>query len=36
MSRFGNRAIAASAGTGKTWALAHRYLALMTAAQKLL
>ena len=33
MSRFGNRAIAASAGTGKTWALAHRYLALMTAAQ---
>lgn len=33
MNRFGNRAIAASAGTGKTWALAHRYLALMTAAQ---
>lgn len=29
--RFHNRAIAASAGTGKTWALAHRYLALMAA-----
>lgn len=31
MSVFGNRAISASAGTGKTWALAHRYLALLAA-----
>lgn len=31
MNPFGNRAISASAGTGKTFALAHRYLALMAA-----
>jgi ATP-dependent exoDNAse (exonuclease V) beta subunit len=31
MSTFGHRAISASAGTGKTFALAHRYLALMCA-----
>ena len=31
MSAFGNRSISASAGTGKTWALAHRYLALLVA-----
>lgn len=31
MNSFGNRAIAASAGTGKTWTLAHRYLALLAA-----
>jgi len=31
MIRFANQAIAASAGTGKTWALAHRYIALMAA-----
>ena len=31
MNPFGNRAISASAGTGKTYALAHRYLALMAA-----
>ncbi len=31
MKAFANRAIAASAGTGKTWALVHRYLALLAA-----
>jgi ATP-dependent exoDNAse (exonuclease V) beta subunit len=31
MNVFGNCAISASAGTGKTWALAHRYLALLAA-----
>lgn len=31
MNRFGHRAISAAAGTGKTWTLTHRYLALMVA-----
>ena len=31
MNVFSNCAISASAGTGKTWALAHRYLALLAA-----
>lgn len=31
MIKFENVAISASAGTGKTWALSHRYIALMAA-----
>ncbi len=33
MNKFPHRAISASAGTGKTWALTHRYLALLAAGE---
>ncbi len=33
MNTFAHRAISASAGTGKTWALTHRYLALLAAGE---
>ena len=32
MNQLQNRAISASAGTGKTFRLAHRYLGLMAAS----